>query len=95
MESIKNSKIKKLIKEQNLLSILFSFIVLFIYFLFIGIIGFKPDIFSLTYKDTGITIGILYGLFIIIFSIILTIFYVFVANKRLDKLREQIKKDNE
>ena len=95
MKSIKNSNLTKLIKEQNFFSIIFSFMILFMYFLFILIIGFKPEVFSYTFEGSSITIGIFYGLFIIIFSIVLTICYVFIANKRLDKLRNKIIKENE
>ena len=85
-----NKELNELVKKQNFLSYSFSFLVLLIYFVFIIIIGFKPNIFSFFLNDSKFTIGIIYGFSIIIFSIFLTIIYVLLANKILDKIRERI-----
>ena len=86
-----NKELSELVKKQNVLSYSFAFIILSIYFMFIIIIGFKPNIFSFFLNDSKFTIGIVYGVSIIIFSIILTTIYVLLANKILDKIREKIK----
>tara|TARA_B100000989_G_C19519998_1_gene463680 strand:+ start:762 stop:1046 length:285 start_codon:yes stop_codon:yes gene_type:complete len=86
-----NKEFKKLVKKQNFLSYSFSFLILLVYFTFIIIIGFKPNIFSFFINDSKFTVGIIYGVSIIIFSIILTIFYVLLANKILDTIRDKIK----
>ncbi|MBH43793.1 MAG: hypothetical protein CMP25_03260 [Rickettsiales bacterium] len=86
-----NKEFSELVKKQNILSYSFAFIILSIYFMFIIIIGFKPNIFSFFLNDSKFTIGIVYGVSIIIFSIILTTIYVLLANKILDKIREKIK----
>ena len=86
-----NKSFNELVKKQNILSYSFALIILSIYFMFIIIIGFKPNIFSSFLNDSKLTIGIVYGVSIIIFSIILTTIYVFLANKILDKIREKIK----
>ena len=85
-----NKDFNELVKKQNWLSFSFSFLILLIYFVFIIIIGFKPNIFSFFLNDSKFTIGIIYGFLIIIFSIFLTIIYVLLANKILDKIRERI-----
>ena len=86
-----NKEFSELVKKQNILSYSFAFIILSIYFMFIIIIGFKPNIFSFFLNDSKFTIGIVYGVSIIIFSINLTTIYVLLANKILDKIREKIK----
>ena len=86
-----NKAFNELVKKQNILSYSFALIILSVYFMFIIIIGFKPNIFSSFLNDSKLTIGIVYGVSIIIFSIILTTIYVFLANKILDKIREKIK----
>ena len=86
-----NKSFNELVKKQNILSYSFALIILSIYFMFIIIIGFKPNIFSSFLNDSKLTIGIVYGVSIIIFSIILTTIYVLLANKILDKIREKIK----
>ncbi|MAH78899.1 MAG: hypothetical protein CMP41_03085 [Rickettsiales bacterium] len=83
----------KLVKLQNALSVILSLLVLIIYFSFIVIIGFKPELFSFTLNQTSLTFGIISGLSIIITSIMLTIFYVLVSNHKLDKIRNKILKN--
>ncbi len=85
-----NKDFNELVKKQNFLSFSFTFLILLIYFVFIIIIGFKPNIFSFFLNDSKFTIGIIYGFSIIVFSIFLTIIYVLLANKILDKIRERI-----
>ena len=85
-----NKDFNELVKKQNCLSFSFSFLILLVYFVFIIIIGFKPNVFSFFLNDSKFTIGIIYGFSIIIFSIFLTIIYVLLANKILDKIRERI-----
>ena len=85
-----NKDFNELVKKQNYLSFSFTFLILLIYFVFIIIIGFKPNIFSFFLNDSKFTTGIIYGFSIIIFSIFLTIIYVLLANKILDKIRERI-----
>ena len=87
----KNLKLGKLIKYNKILSYSLSSVVLVIYFTFISILAFSPQIFGILIFGDSITLGILSGLLIIFVSIILTFIYVFFANNYLDKLKEKIK----
>ena len=87
----KNLKLEKLIKYNKILSYSLSSVVLVIYFAFISILAFSPQIFGILIFGDSITLGILSGLLIIFVSIILTFIYVFFANNYLDKLKEKIK----
>ena len=93
MIKLNDSRVKELIEKQDFLSNFFTFLILLIYFSFIIIIAFNPIFFSQTYNEMVITYGIICGLSIIIFSIILTFIYVLVSNKVLDDLRNQILND--
>ena len=93
MIKLNDSRVKELIEKQDFLSNFFTFLILLIYFSFIIIIAFNPIFFSQTYNETVITYGIICGLSIIIFSIILTFIYVLISNKTLDDLRNQILND--
>ena len=93
MIKLNDSRVKELIEKQDFLSNFFTFLILLIYFSFIIIIAFNPIFFSQTYNDMVITYGIICGLSIIIFSIILTFIYVLISNKTLDDLRNQILND--
>jgi uncharacterized membrane protein (DUF485 family) len=88
----KEKKYNKFIFLNKLIAFLFSTIILISYFAFILIIGFKPNILGIFFNDSYITVGIVIGLSIIIFSILLTFVYTLIANKYLDKLREEVNK---
>ena len=91
---IESTEFKNLVKKQDFLSKFFSYLILIIYFSFISIIGFNPDFFSFKIQNSFFTYGIIFGLFIIIFSIFLTIMYVLISNKELDNLRKKINLDD-
>ena len=84
--------LKKLIKLQSQIGLIFSLLVLILYFSFIIIVGFNPSFFSVSFGDSLINVGIIFGISLIIFSILLTITYVIIANYKLDKIRKKIKK---
>ncbi len=76
---------------NKLISFSFSTLILILYFSFILIIGFAPDLFGVFLFDSYLTLGIVAGLSIILFSILITFVYTIIANKYLDKLRGKIK----
>ena len=84
---------KKLVKYQSILGISFSILILVLYFSFIFIIGFNPNLFAISFYNGPINLGILSGIFLILFSIVLTIIYVIICNTKLDKLRKKINSD--
>lgn len=82
---------KKLVKLQNYLSFFLSALVLIFYFSFILILAFNPKLFSILIFSSNFSLGVIYGLSIIIMSIIFTVFYVVYSNLVLDKIRDQLK----
>ena len=89
-ETDSQNNFNKLVKYQNLISVTFSTLVLLLYFSFIIIVGFKPELFAPMVFNETIPIGIVFGISIIIFSIFLTILYVIISNFFLDNLRKKI-----
>ena len=83
---------KRLVKHQNYLSFILTGFVLVFYFSFILILAFNPNFFSVVVFSSNISLGIMYGLSIIIISIILTLFYVLYSNFVLDNIRKKLKK---
>jgi len=89
MDSSKlSSNLKKLVFYNQLVSSTLSLIILALYFAFILIVGFYPEIFRLYVPNSSITFGIALGLFIILISIFLTLIYVIISNFFLDKLKD-------
>jgi len=83
---------KRFIFLNKLIAYSFSFLVLFFYFSFILIIGFKPEFFGIFLDDSYITFGIVIGLSIIIFSIFITFIYTLISNNFLDKIKDKLNK---
>lgn len=81
----------KFITFNKLIAFTFSFLILFFYFAFILIIGFKPEILGIFLYNSYITVGIVLGLSIIIFSILLTFVYTLISNNFLDKIKDKLK----
>jgi len=95
IEPVKNHpRFKQLQKERKRLAFILSILVLVVYFTFILTIAFKPTLLAQTIsKDSVITIGIPIGIFIIIFSFLMTGIYVYFANKQFDSYIREIHAD--
>ena len=63
------------------------------YFCFIGVIAFKPEIFSPLIFNTHISLGIFLGLLLILLIFFITIRYVYLANKYIEPQINAIKND--
>ena len=87
MSSITN-KNDRYIKVKRNISHLFSFIVIFIYFSFILLIGFYPKLLAKKIATSSMTYGVAFGLSIIIFSIFLTLIYTLLSNKYIDEIKK-------
>jgi len=82
-------------KKRRIFSWSLALIVLLIYFSFILIIAFYPEIFAKTIAvNSVISWGIPVGLFVIISSFLLTGIYVYRANKEFDVTSQKIIKQH-
>ena len=63
------------------------------YFSFIWVIAFNPNFFSILIFDTNISIGIFLGFLLILLIFLITLIYVYLANKILEPLINKIKKN--
>ena len=88
MNSTAHKKNDRYIKVKRSVSHLFSFLVIFIYFSFILLIGFYPKLLAKKIASSSVTYGVVFGLSIIIFSIILTLIYTLISNKYIDEIKK-------
>ena len=95
IKPVKNHpRFKQLQKERKRLAFILSVLVLLVYFSFILTIAFNPAVLAQTIaEDSVITIGIPLGIFIIIFSFLMTGIYVYFANKQFDSYIREIHAD--
>lgn len=93
VEQIKsNPKFQELTKKRSSFAWKLAIAMLIIYYTFIMIIAFAPEIFATPIAQTT-TLGIPVGLFVIIIAFVLTGIYVKRANTEFDALSKSIKED--
>jgi len=63
------------------------------YFSFIWVIAFNPNFFGILIFDTNISIGIFLGFLLILLIFLITLVYVYLANKILEPLINKIQEN--
>jgi len=82
---------KKMEQEKNRMRWFFSFLVFAVYVTYITYIGMNPDFFGRPlFEGSVVTIGIYAGIFIIVFSVVLTGVYVRKANRKFDEVTKKV-----
>ena len=91
-----NPRFHELVRKRSRFCWLLTACIGFVYFAFILIIAFAPEIFGTPLgPGTVVTIGIPVGIFIIVFAFVLTGIYVRRANGEFDRLTKEIIEDAE
>lgn len=91
-QAIKNSiaKFGKFCSFRTKFGVVLSLGVMALYYLFVVLVGAAPDILGYKIGPSSVTVGILFGLFIIVTCIAATGLYTFIANKYFDKEQDRI-----
>lgn len=85
-----NPKYQQLVSTRSRFGWILTFIMLIVYYGYIAIIAFDKELFSTRLGEGVTTVGIPVGLGVIIFTILITGFYVRRANSEFDRLTEEI-----
>jgi len=86
-----NEKFHDLVAQQSKLSWTLAVLILIVYYSFILVIAFSPDLFGIPISDgSTITWGIIIGLGVIFFTFIITGIYVHKANTSFDHLLQDV-----
>ena len=80
---------------RNKISLLLSLVILVLYYVFVFGIGMAPEVLGSRIGTSSVSLGIIYGIFIIVSCIIVTGLYTFVANQYMDKDQDEILSDIE
>ena len=90
---MKNSKdYDLLLSERKKIVLRLLTIIIFSYFSFISVIAFNPNFFGQLIANTFYSIGIVFGFLLILLIFIVTLFYVYLANKTLEPVIKNIHK---
>ncbi len=82
---------KDYIRRQHRVAWLFSGMMVAVYFLFILLLAFKPELLGRPlYDGSVITLGIPAGISIILFAFLITGLYVRKANREFDPIRKKL-----
>jgi len=97
VETVKHDpNFKELIKKRTKFAWTLTISILVVYFAFILTIAFEPSLLAIPINSSSVTtIGIPIGIFIIVFSFVLTGIYVRRANSEFDALTAKIKENLE
>lgn len=78
-------------RKKSRLGISFTIITLIMYFSYIIMIGINPELFGTPVAAGKVTtVGIYWGIFVILFSIVITAIYVYKANGEFDDLTKKV-----
>jgi len=88
-----NPNYQKLLKARTAYGWYFTLLVMIVYYGFILLIAFDKELLGARLGQGVMTIGIPVGLFVIVFTVLITGIYVRRANSEFDELTAQIKKE--
>lgn len=83
----------QLVKDRTLFGWLLAFAMLLVYYGFILLIAFKKELLSIPIGKGVTTTGIPIGLFVIVFTVVITGIYVRHANHKYDELTAAIHRE--
>lgn len=87
----RNPKFEELVRKRSRFAWILSFIMLGVYYAFILVLAFFPEIFARKIGEGVTTLGIPVGICVILIAFVLTGIYTQRANGEFDELTQQIK----
>ncbi len=86
-----NEKFQDLVARRSKLSWTLAALILIVYYSFILVIAFSPDLFGVPISDgSTITWGIIIGISVILFTFVITGVYVHKANTNFDQILQDV-----
>lgn len=92
-EVVKDPRYQTLVRTRSLWGWFLTSSVLIIYFGFITIVAFHKDLLGTRIGDGVTTVSIPVGIGVILFTVMVTGIYIFIANRKFDSLTAEIQRD--
>ena len=90
----RNPVYQELRRKRNRLGFVLTLLMLVVYYGYVALIAFDKELLAQPLNSTGVTtLGIPIALFVIVFTVAITLFYIRRANNEFDQLTQQILKD--
>jgi uncharacterized membrane protein (DUF485 family) len=90
---VSNPNYQKLVRIRTLFGWTLTALMMIVYYGFILLIAFDKELLAARIGNGVMTWGIPVGLFVIVFTVVLTGIYVWRANKQFDELTEAIRRE--
>jgi uncharacterized membrane protein (DUF485 family) len=90
---VSNSKYQQLVRIRTRFGWTLTALMMIVYYGFILLIAFDKELLASRIGNGVMTLGIPIGLFVIVFTVVLTGIYVWRANKQFDELTEAIREE--
>lgn len=88
---LQHHKFQRMAKQKSIVGWTFSLVMFFVYVTYIWVIGTNPQLFATKVAEGSIiTLGIYAGVAVIVFSFVITLLYVWLANGRFDKSTQEV-----
>ena len=85
-----NPKYQKLVRTRSSFGWILTIVMMFVYYGYIALIAFNKEVLSARLGEGVMTVGIPVGFGVIVFTILITGFYVRRANSEFDQLTREI-----
>lgn len=88
---LSNPKFKNMARQKSILGWTFSAVMFGVYVIYIFLIGTDPHLFGTPVSGGSVTtVGIYIGLFVILFAIVITGVYVYIANGQFEQTTQEV-----
>ena len=88
-----NPRYRELKRKRNVFGWTLTVLMLIVYYGYVGLIAFDKELLARPLGSGVTTLGIPIALFVILFTVALTLFYIRRANREYDQLTDQILKE--
>ena len=85
-----NPKYQKLVRTRSSFGWILTMVMMFVYYGYIALIAFNKEVLSARLGEGVMTVGIPVGFGVIVFTILMTGFYVRRANSEFDQMTREI-----
>lgn len=90
-EVLAHPSFQAMAKQKSLVGWSFSAVIFFVYVAFIWVIGTNPALLAQKVSPDGVTTwGIYIGMFVIVFSFLITLVYVSIANGKFENITQEV-----
>ena len=88
-----NPRYRELKRKRNIFGWTLTVLMLIVYYGYVGLIAFDKELLARPLGSGVTTLGIPIALFVILFTVAITLFYIRRANREYDQLTDQILKE--